>query len=49
MLGLLIEIVCLFWNRPIAFVVFMGIGGFFLGLGMLVYLFTLITKHSPHP
>jgi hypothetical protein len=47
-LGLLVEISCLFWTRPIAFVVFLGFGGLFLGLGVLVYLFALVTRHNLH-
>ena len=43
-LGLLVEILCLLWSRPIAFVVFLGGGGLFLGLGVLVYLFALVSS-----
>ena len=42
-LGLLVEVLCLLWNRPIAFVVFLGGGGLFIGLGVLAYLFALVS------
>lgn len=46
-LGLLVEALCLLWTRPIAFVVFLGAGGLFLGLGVIVYLFALVSSaHS---
>jgi hypothetical protein len=46
-LGLLVEVLCLLWTRPIAFVVFLGVGGLFLGLGVLVYLFALVSSRHP--
>jgi hypothetical protein len=46
-LGLLVEAVCLFWTRPIAFVLFLGIGGLLLGLGILLFLFSLISREHP--
>jgi hypothetical protein len=46
-LGLLVEAVCLFWTRPIAFVLFLGIGGLLLGFGILLFLFSLVSRdHS---
>ncbi|HKW31638.1 MAG TPA: hypothetical protein VJN92_01445 [Candidatus Acidoferrum sp.] len=42
-LGLLIEALCLFWTRPIAFVAFLCVGGLFLGLGVLLFLFGLVS------
>ena len=46
-LGLLVEAVCLFWTRPVAFVLFLGIGGLFLGFGVLLFLFSLVSRdHS---
>jgi hypothetical protein len=44
-LGLLVEVLCLFWTRPIAFVFFMGVGGLFLGLGVVLYLFSLVSAN----
>jgi hypothetical protein len=46
-LGLLVEALCLFWTRPIAFVLFLGVGGLLLGLGILVYLLSLVSKNQP--
>ena len=46
-LGLLVEVLCLLWTRPIAFVVFLRADGLFLGLGIPVYLFALVSSaHS---
>src|SRR5262245_6512087 len=39
--GLAIELVSLFWSRPIAFLVFMFAGGLLLVLGVLIYLYSL--------
>jgi hypothetical protein len=46
-LGLLIEAMCLFWTRPIAFVMFLGVGGLLLGLGILLYLYSLVSRSQP--
>jgi len=47
-LGLLVEAICLFWARPISFVILVGLGGTFLVLGLLVYLLSLVyIKSSP--
>lgn len=46
-LGLLVEALCLFWTRPIAFVLFLGIGGFFLGFGIFLYLVSLVSGNQP--
>jgi len=46
-LGLLTEAVCLFWARPISFLVLMGVGGLFLILGIVIYLVSLVSlRHS---
>jgi len=37
--GLLVEALCLLWTRPLAFVLFLGVGGLLLGVGILVFLF----------
>lgn len=41
-LGLLTEAVCLFWARPLSFVIFVAFGGAFLFLGVTLYLLSLI-------
>jgi hypothetical protein len=46
-LGLLAEAMCLFWARPLSFVLFISIGGALLILGLVVYLLSLVSiKHS---
>lgn len=46
-LGLLTEAICLFWARPISFLVLIGVGGVLLVLGIVVYLLSLLSvKHS---
>lgn len=45
-LGLFIEAVCLFWTRPLAFVLFLGLGGLLLGLGILLYLISLVSTNQ---
>lgn len=42
-LGLLIEGLTLAWNSPIAFVVFLGIGGLLMLLGILFYLLSVVS------
>jgi hypothetical protein len=46
-LGLLVEAGCLFWTRPLAFVLFLGVGGLLLGLGILLYLLSLVSRSQP--
>ena len=41
-LGLVIEALCLIWSTPIAFVVFVAIGGFLMFVGILLYLYSLV-------
>jgi hypothetical protein len=41
-LGLLVEAVCLLWSRPIAFVIFAGLGGFLIPAGVLLFLYSLV-------
>jgi hypothetical protein len=42
-LGLLVEILSFFWIHPIAFMSFLVIGCGLLGLGILFFLWTLVT------
>jgi hypothetical protein len=47
--GLLVEAICLLWSRPIAFVVFVSLGGLLIGGGVLLFLYSLVTfDHSPN-
>ena len=45
-MGLLVEALCLVWSKPIAFVVLVCIGGALIGLGVLFFLFSLVS--GPH-
>ena len=46
-LGLLIEALTLEWNSPMAFLVFLGLGGLLIGLGVAFYLFSLVSPSAP--
>jgi hypothetical protein len=41
--GLLIEALCLFWATPIAFIVFVAIGGLLIFIGLVVYLYSVVS------
>ena len=41
--GLLIEALCLMWARPIAFVVLVVFGGALIGVGVLFFLYSLVS------
>jgi hypothetical protein len=41
-LGLVIEALCLIWSTPIAFVIFVAVGGLLLFVGIVLYLFSLV-------
>jgi Flp pilus assembly protein protease CpaA len=43
MIGLLVEALCLVWSRPIAFVMLVCMGGAFIGLGVLLFLYSLVS------
>jgi hypothetical protein len=45
-LGLLIEALCLLWKAPIAFIIFVAIGGSLLAVGVLVYLLSLVSASA---
>jgi hypothetical protein len=42
-LGLVIEASCLFWARPLAFVLFVLLGVTLLGAGWLLYLYSVVS------
>jgi hypothetical protein len=42
-LGLLVEGVCLVWARPLAFLIFVGIGMLLMFAGIVFYLTSLVT------
>jgi hypothetical protein len=47
-LGLLVEALCLAWRGPLAFLVFLGLGGLLLFAGIVVYLHSLVSIPHPH-
>jgi hypothetical protein len=47
LLGLLVEAICLLWSRPIAFVVFVSLGGMLIGIGVVLFLYSLVTLDQP--
>lgn len=42
-IGLLVEALCLVWSKPIAFVVLVCIGGALIGMGILFFLYSLVS------
>lgn len=46
-LGLLVEIVSLLWFHPLSFVLFAFVGATLIGLGIIVYLASLVFAVSP--
>jgi RsiW-degrading membrane proteinase PrsW (M82 family) len=47
-IGLLVEALCLVWSKPIAFVVLVCVGGALIGLGVLLFLYSLLSV-PPNP
>jgi hypothetical protein len=45
-LGLLVEALCLAWRGPLAFMVFLCVGGLLLFAGIAVYLISLVSVPS---
>ncbi len=43
-IGLLVELVTLQWSHPTAFLFFLFLGGSLMFLGILLYLYTLVTS-----
>jgi hypothetical protein len=46
-LGLLVEIVSLLWFHPLSFLLFVFVGVILIGLGIVVYLLSLVFAVSP--
>jgi hypothetical protein len=46
--GLLIEALCLLAAKPIAFVIFVAVGGLLLFAGVVLFLFSLVSAPRPH-
>lgn len=43
-LGLVIEALCLIWSTPIAFVIFVAVSGLLMFLGIVLYLYSLVSS-----
>ena len=43
-LGLVIEALCLIWSTPIAFVIFVAISGLLMFVGIVLYLYSLVSS-----
>lgn len=41
--GLLVELLTLAWNNPIAFLIFLGFGGLLMFAGIVIYLLSLVS------
>jgi hypothetical protein len=48
-LGLLVEIVTLLWFDPLSFMLFIFIGAALIGMGIVVYLISLVAAVHPSP
>ena len=48
-LGLLTEALCLILSTPIAFVIFVALGGSFMFIGIAIYLYSLVSILPPPP
>jgi ABC-type xylose transport system permease subunit len=48
-LGLLIQALSLLWNHPLSFVAFVTLGGTFVGIGILLYLLTVVNISPSKP
>jgi hypothetical protein len=47
-LGLLVEALCLLAAKPIAFVIFVAVGGLLLFAGVALFLFSLVSAPRAH-
>jgi hypothetical protein len=47
MFGLLIELGSLSWEHPLAFILFMFAGGLSMALGIIAYLYSIVSRGSP--
>lgn len=41
--GLAVEVTTLFWSHPLTFVAFILIGGTLMGMGVLLYLYSIVS------
>ena len=47
--GLLVELVTLKWSHPTAFLFFLMIGGSLMAIGMLFYLYSIVSRRDLGP
>lgn len=43
LLGLMVELVSLSWSHPTAFIVFLALGKSLIGVGILIYFYSLVS------
>jgi hypothetical protein len=48
-LGLVVDIISLIWAKPLAFLLFVGVGGLLILAGLFIYLFSLASHGSGSP
>jgi hypothetical protein len=51
-LGIAVEIISLVWKKPLAFLLFVGVGGSLTFVGIVLYLYSLLPpalETPPHP
>jgi hypothetical protein len=48
LIGLCVELVSLSWNSPIAFIVFVGVGGLAIALGILFFFYSIVALPRPN-
>jgi hypothetical protein len=51
-LGIAVEIISLLWEKPLAFLLFVGVGGALTFAGIVLYLYSLLpppAESSPQP
>jgi len=42
--GLVVEVATLFWSHPLTFVAFIALGGTLVGMGVLLYLYSIVSR-----
>jgi hypothetical protein len=42
--GLVVEVVTLFWSHPLTFVAFIVLGGTLVGMGIVLYLYSIVSR-----
>jgi hypothetical protein len=45
-LGLAVEVISLVWEEPLAFLLFFAVGGLMTFLGIILYLYSLVTPST---